>query len=136
MSRPAICPKYPILFEEHHVAVTPFHSGCRIGSMMEFAGYDDKLDLRRLDILKRGAAIYLKEPYGEVTQQEWFGWRPMTYDSVPILDRCPTMNNVFIAAGHNMLGLSMAPATGKAVAQVLNDEPTHVDLAPYSLARF
>ncbi|MGF1581881.1 MAG: NAD(P)/FAD-dependent oxidoreductase [Gemmataceae bacterium] len=136
MSRPTVCPKYPILFEEHHVAVTPMQSGYRIGSMMEFAGYDEKVDSRRLEALKRGAAVYLKDPFGEATEEEWFGWRPMTYDSVPIIDRCPKMSNVYIAAGHNMLGLSMAPATGRAVAQVLSEEKPHVDLAPYSLARF
>jgi D-amino-acid dehydrogenase len=41
-----------------------------------------------------------------------------------------------IAAGHNMLGLSMATATGKLVAEMLAGEKSHVDAAPYSLSRF
>ena len=44
----------------------------------------------------------------------------MTYDSLPIIDRSPKFENVFIVAGHNMLGLSMAPATGKLVAEMVN----------------
>ena len=85
---------------------------------MEFAGYDDTLNPARLELLRDGATPYLREPYGEPVQEEWFGWRPMTSDSLPIIDRSPAFDNVFIAAGHNMLGLSMAPATGKLVAEL------------------
>ena len=60
----------------------------------------------------------------------------MTYDGKPIIDRSPVMSNVLIAAGHNMLGLSMAPATGKLVAELLNDQTPHIDPAPYSTRRF
>ena len=60
----------------------------------------------------------------------------MTYDSLPIIDRSPTFDNVLIAAGHNMLGLSMAPATGKLVAEMLDRGTPHVDPTPYRLARF
>ena len=59
----------------------------------------------------------------------------MTYDGLPIIDRLPAMSNVLIAAGHNMLGMSMAPATGKLVAEMLSGHPPHVDPAPYSLVR-
>ena len=38
MPRPALCPTYPLIFEEHRVAVTPFARGYRLGSTMEFAG--------------------------------------------------------------------------------------------------
>ena len=41
-----------------------------------------------------------------------------------------------IAAGHNMLGLSMAPATGKLIAEILNNQTPHIDPAPYSIKRF
>lgn len=136
MPRPARCPTYPLILEEHHVAVTPLASGYRLGSTMEFAGYDSTLNPRRLDLLRRGASHYLHEPLGEPVQEEWFGWRPMTYDGLPIIDRSPAFSNVWIAAGHNMLGLSMAPATGKLVAELIGDEPTHLDPRPYAVSRF
>jgi D-amino-acid dehydrogenase len=60
----------------------------------------------------------------------------MTPDSVPIIDRSPTMDNVLIAAGHNMLGLSMAPATGKLVAELLSGAAPHLDARRYVLSRF
>src|SRR5436189_5945695 len=103
---------------------------------MEFAGYDATVNQRRLDILRRGAAQYLREPLGPAVEEEWFGWRPMTYDSKPIIDRSPALSNVWIAAGHNMLGLSMAPATGKLVAELVGKQAPHLDPAPYALSRF
>ena len=60
----------------------------------------------------------------------------MTYDSLPIIDRSPKYENVFIAAGHNMLGLSMAPATGKLVAELVEGAPPHIDPTPYRARRF
>jgi D-amino-acid dehydrogenase len=136
MPRPKRCPTLPLILEEHRVAVTPMQSGYRLGSLMEFAGYDATLDRRRLDLLRRGASHYLHEPYGEVVEEEWFGWRPMTYDGKPIIDRSPVMANVWLAAGHNMLGVAMAPATGKLIAELVGGQPPHLDAAPYSVARF
>jgi len=136
MDRPARCPTIPLIFEEHRVAVTPMRTGYRLGSTMEFAGYDTTLNRRRLDILRRGAEHYLHEPFGEPVREEWYGWRPMTPDSVPIIGRSPALANVVIAAGHNMLGLSMAPATGRLVAELLDGTTPHVDPAPYAPTRF
>jgi len=60
----------------------------------------------------------------------------MTYDGLPIIDRSPKYENVVIAAGHNMLGLSMAPATGKLVAELVEGASPHIDPAPYRAGRF
>ena len=60
----------------------------------------------------------------------------MTPDSRPIIGRSPALANVMIAAGHNMLGLSMAPATGKLVAEMLNGLEPHVDSRPFAPERF
>ncbi len=131
MARPRICPAIPLVFDEDRVAVTPMDSGYRLGSTMEFAGYDATLNRSRLDILRQAAPLYLQEPFGEPVQEEWFGWRPMTYDSIPIIDKSPIMDNVIIAAGHNMLGVSMAPATGTLVAELLGGQTPHVDPGVY-----
>jgi len=136
MPRPVQCPKIPLIFEEHRVAVTPMQSGYRIGSIMEFAGFDETLDPRRLDLLRAGARHYLHEPIAEPILETWYGWRPMTYDSKPIIGRSPALENVYLAVGHNMLGLSMAPATGRLIAEMLNGQSPHIDPAPYSAARF
>jgi D-amino-acid dehydrogenase len=134
--RPATCPRLPMIFEEHRVAVTPMQSGYRLGSMMEFVGYDDTIAPKRIGYLKQAASLYLHEPAGEPVEETWAGWRPMTPDGLPVVGPSPAMDNVMIAAGHNMLGLSMAPGTGKLVAELLDGRPPHLDPAPYSPRRF
>ncbi|MCS6852037.1 MAG: FAD-dependent oxidoreductase [Gemmataceae bacterium] len=136
MPRPRLCPSLPLIFPEHKVAITPMDSGYRIGSTMEFAGYDATLNSQRLAFLRESAALYLREPLAEPVLEEWFGWRPMTYDSLPIIDRSPRWANVWITAGHNMLGISMSPATGKLVSELITGQPPHLDPRPYALSRF
>jgi len=136
MPRPEKCPTRPLLFPEHKVAVTPMQSGYRLGSTMEFAGYDTRIDPRRLQALRDGAEVYLQQPVCEPVQEEWYGWRPMTYDGLPVIDRTPAMENVLVAAGHNMLGVSMAPATGKIVTAMITGATPGIDPAPFSLRRF
>lgn len=136
MPRPDVCPEIPLIFPEHRVAVTPMQTGYRLGSIMEFAGWDESLRPERLELLRRGAKHYLKQPYCEPELETWYGWRPMTYDGVPLIDRSPLWNNVWMAAGHNMLGLSMATGTGRLVSELLAGSTPHLDPAPYQLARF
>ena len=135
MPRPAICPRLPMIFEEHRVAVTPFESGYRLGSTMEFAGYDSSLKPDRLNLLRNAAAIYLREPSAEPVLESWYGWRPMTPDSLPYIGPVPDIDNLFIAAGHGMLGVSMSPATGRLVAELLSGQTPHIDPRPYAVGR-
>lgn len=128
-------PTHPTIFEEDRVATTPFRSGFRIGSTMEFAGYDTSMNRSRLALLTAAAERYLKVPVVGSPEEEWWGWRPMTPDSLPCIGRSPALANVWVAAGHNMLGLSMAPATGKLVAELLTGQTPHLDPAPYSVSR-
>jgi D-amino-acid dehydrogenase len=136
MPRPARCPAVPMIFEEHRVAVTPFRSGYRLGSTMEFAGYDSTIRPERIELLKAAARQYLREPLAEPVQEEWYGWRPMTPDSLPIIGPSPALANVWLAAGHNMLGLSMAPATGRLIAEMIVGDEPHLNPRPYSPRRF
>ncbi|MDA7980677.1 MAG: FAD-dependent oxidoreductase [Pirellulales bacterium] len=136
MAKPNRCPKYPMMFEEHRVAVTPMQSGYRLGSIMEFAGYNDTLDVRRMKILTESAKLYLHEPTAEPVMERWTGWRPMTYDSRPLIGPAPAVPNVYLAAGHNMLGLSMATGTGTLIAEMIEGREPHVSPEAYSPARF
>lgn len=136
MAHPEIEPKYPMLLPEHRVAVTPMKSAFRLGSIMEFAGYDESIPESRLRLLTDGAAHYLRVPTADPIEEKWYGWRPMTPDSRPIIDRSPAMLNVTIAAGHNMLGLSMAPGTGRLVAEIVAGEEPHLPREPYAVGRF
>ncbi|HTU22921.1 MAG TPA: FAD-binding oxidoreductase [Gemmataceae bacterium] len=135
-SRPDRCPRYPMLFPEHRVGVSPFERGYRLRSMMEFAGYDTTIPAHRIEQLRESATSYLAvgSPCG--TLQTWYGWRPMTWDSLPIIGRVPKLQNAYLATGHNMLGLSLATATGKLLAELIAGRTPHVDPVPYSPQRF
>ncbi|HEX5447145.1 MAG TPA: FAD-dependent oxidoreductase [Pirellulales bacterium] len=135
MPRPTICPRLPMIFEEHRVAITPFASAYRIGSTMEFAGYDTSLNPDRLRLLREAAAIYLREPNAEPVLESWYGWRPMTPDSLPYIGVVPGLENVLVAAGHGMLGVSMSPATGRLVAELMTGQTPHLDPKPYAVDR-
>lgn len=136
MDRPAICPKVAVHFVEHKVVATPFASGYRLGSMMQFNGSDTRLDRKRIELLKNVAGLYLHEPTHEKVQEEWTGLRPMMYDGVPLIGRSVKLRNTYIAGGHGMLGLSMAPATGRLISEMINDVEPFIDAKPYSPKRF
>lgn len=135
-NRPKVCPEIPLVLEERSVCVTTWESGFRLGSTMEFSGYDTSLNRRRLDALVRAAGDYLREPHGEQRQTEWYGWRPMTCDELPIIGRSPKHQNLTLATGHGMLGVSMSAITGQLVKELLCGEQTSLDLKPFSPARF
>lgn len=136
MESPENGPKYPILMPEHHIGVTPFEDGLRLGSMMEFVGFDDSIPIKRLVQLRRSAEPYLACKLPTANLESWFGWRPMTPDSLPIIGRTKGLNNAVIATGHSMLGMTLAPATGKLVAELISGKTPHIDPHPFSPTRF
>lgn len=132
---PECSPKIPMILEEHHVAVTPMDDCFRIGSTMEFAGYDQSMNEKRLDFIRSGARQYLHQPYTDQVIETWYGWRPMTWDGKPFIDRAPAARNLWVAAGHNMLGLSTCTATGKLLSELINDEVPHINPRPFGFDR-
>lgn len=135
-SRPAQVPTRPLTLKERAVCVTTWRDGFRLGSTMEFAGYDDTLNRKRLDALVRGAHEYLHEPVGPEKREEWSGWRPMTWDDLPIIGRAPRHRNLWLATGHGMLGVSLSAITGRLIADLLTGRAPTVDPAACSPARF
>jgi D-amino-acid dehydrogenase len=133
---PSIAPKIPMTLKERAVCVTAWSSGFRLGSTMEFSGYDDSLNRTRLDALKRGAAEYLREPEGQTVTEEWFGWRPMTYDDLPLIGRPARLRNLMTATGHGMLGVTMSAATGQLVSDLICGAELPLDVAPFDPNRF
>lgn len=136
MARPSRCPQYPMLFPEHRVGVSPFDAGYRLGSMMEFAGFDTTIPAARIQQLQDSAAHYLDAPTEPGELQTWYGWRPMTWDSLPIIGRVPKLENVFLATGHNMLGMSLATATGRLISELMQGHAPHIEATAFSPTRF
>ena len=135
-SRPARVPRHPMVLKDRSVCVTVWGSGFRLGSTMEFSGHDDTLNATRLAALERGAREFLREPVGAEVHERWCGWRPMTWDDLPMLGRAPGQRKVWIAAGHGMLGISMSTATGQLMADLMTGRPPAFDPSPYRPERF
>lgn len=125
-----------MLFPEKRIGVSPFENGYRIGSMMEFVGFDSSIPDQRIQQLRTAAEDYLVEPYTEELLETWFGWRPMTWDSLPIIGGVPNLQNAFLATGHNMLGLATASGSGLLLSEIIQGQTPHIDPAPYSPDRF
>ncbi len=133
---PALVPKRPLVLKDASVCVTTWAQGFRLGSTMEFAGFDKTLNHRRLAALIDASRRYLREPEGGGARTDWYGWRPMTPDDLPIIDHAPGASNVVLAGGHGMLGMSLCAVTGELVAAMLGNTPPSIDLAPFSTRRF
>ena len=134
--RPARVPRRPVVLRERKVCVTAWGSGYRLGSTMEFSGYDDSLNPRRLAALERGAAEYLHQPVGPVERERWYGWRPMSSDDVPLIGRVPGRERLWLATGHGMMGVSMSAGTGQLVADLIAGRAPAIDPMPYRPERF
>ncbi|HSW13613.1 MAG TPA: FAD-dependent oxidoreductase [Solimonas sp.] len=135
-SNPKLWPRVPMVLKERSVCVTGWNSGYRLGSTMEFSGYDETLNRVRLDALKRAAVEYLREPWGETTVEEWFGWRPMVYDDLPLIGRAPKLDNLWLATGHGMLGVTLSAVTGRLLSELLTGTDPCVDPSLVDPARF
>ncbi len=100
---------------------------------MEFSGYDTRLNEKRMDAIRRGAARYLRQSEGDGEPERWCGFRPMTPNELPIIDRVPQWPAFVVAAGHGMMGVSMAPATAELVADLVQERTSDMDRTPYAL---
>ncbi len=135
-SRPSMVPRHPTVLKDRSVCVTVWDSGFRLGSTMEFSGHDCTLNETRLAALERGAREFLREPVGAEVHERWYGWRPMTWDDLPLLGRAPGHARVWLAAGHGMLGISMSSATGQLMADLMTGRAPAFDPLPYRPERF
>ncbi len=135
-SRPAVVPKTALMLRDRSVCVTTWGDGFRLGSTMEFSGYDTSLNERRLGALERGAREFLHEPVGPQVRERWYGWRPMSRDDIPLIGRAPGHRHLWLATGHGMMGVGMSAGTGQLMADLIQGRDTSVDPAPFDPARF
>ena len=66
----------------------------------------------------------------------WYGYRPCSADGLPYVGRIKKYNNVTIATGHSMLGLSLGAGTGRIVDEIVNNKPNSMDIKPFAAERF
>lgn len=131
---PALCS----ICTEARLAVTPMDGSLRVGGTMEMAGTDESITARRVRGITRAFPDYFpafsEDDFAEV--KPWSGLRPVSPDGMPYLGRTQRWKNLTLATGHAMMGLSLAPATGKIVADLLSGEKSPVALELMSPDRF
>lgn len=135
-ARPGRSPTLPLLLGEVKVGVTPMGETLRFAGTLELAGLDFSIDRRRVEAIRRGAARYLSGTQNLQPIEIWRGLRPCTPDGLPIIGRSARVENLILATGHAMLGVSLAPISGKLVAQLVSGETPIVDLRPLAPDRF
>ena len=129
-------PSIPSILCEGKVAVTPMGNKIRFGGTMEITHTNDHtINTKRVQgIVDTANKFYpeiqlLQPPSNEI----WHGFRPCTPSGLPLISRSEKVKNVIIAAGHGMMGLSLAPATGKLVQEMVNNKETSVDVSQFGL---
>ena len=136
VARPADLPELPLYEVASHVAITPMGEGLRLAGTLELAGFDMRVRWNRVVAIRRGAGRALRGAAELEPRAVWRGLRPCTPDGLPIVGRSPRHDNVIVAAGHCMLGLGAAPATGALVAALVDGREPQIDLAPLRVERF
>ena len=126
-----------ISFAERKVVATPLGDSLRLAGTMEFSGFDSSINPVRADAIRRGPADYLRGWQSPKPDAEaWSGFRPMTPDSLSMIGRLGKHDNAYVASGHGMFGLTMAPATALAVVEMVESGRVPERLRPFDPARF
>lgn len=118
-----------LTLEDARVAVTPLDGFVRLAGTMEFGRPDDRVDPVRVEAIRRAAREGLRG-WSEAEQGErapWAGQRPMTPDGLPVIGSLDPVGNAYVAGGHGMLGLTLAPATGRMIAVMVGGDPGTLD---------
>lgn len=130
--------RIPTLLLEGRVAVTPMFSSLRFGGTMEINGTDLSINMNRVKGIVDTIPKYYPEMNVDLPAKEkvWRGLRPCSPDGLPYIGRSTRFKNLVIATGHSMMGLSLAPGTGKLVSELVNDEKISVPLKAFDPHRF
>jgi D-amino-acid dehydrogenase len=129
-------PRIPLVLAEAKVAVTPMGKWLRFAGTLELVGLDSSVNRRRVEAIRVAARQYVAGTDALNLVEIWRGLRPCTPDGLPIVGWSEQIENVIIAAGHAMLGISLGPITGKLVSELVFGQETSVDVRPLSPARF
>ena len=129
-------PRLPIWLQEARVIATPLAGRLRLAGTLELAGLDLSVDRRRVDAVLRAGRRGLAGLERRSVLEVWRGLRPCTPDGVPIVGRPEALENLVLATGHGMMGLTLAPITGRLVAELVTGEKPSHDLRPLRPDRF
>jgi D-amino-acid dehydrogenase len=125
----------PVLDADVGYLITPMEQGIRITTGVEFAARDAAPSPEQFDrVMPRARELF---PLGEpVDGKTWLGSRPCFADSRPVIGPAPGRPGLWLAIGHAHWGLTLGPATGRMIAEMMAGQPPFCDPAPYRAERF
>lgn len=130
--------KIPLLLAEAKVAITPMAEKLRFAGTLELCGTDTKVRPNRVKGIANSVQEYLPQfnPAEIMDSQIWQGLRPCSPDGLPYIGRFKKYPSVLTATGHGMLGISLAPITGKLIAETILEKPLTISSPLFSADRF
>ena len=125
----------PVLDADAGYLITSMEMGLRITTGAEIAARDARPTPRQFDrIMPKVRELF---PLGErADDKTWLGSRPCFPDSRPVIGRAPGLNGLWLAIGHAHWGLTLGPATGRMIAEMMTGATPFCDPAPYRAERF
>ncbi|MFT3827999.1 MAG: FAD-binding oxidoreductase [Chitinophagaceae bacterium] len=130
---------HPIILVEGRVAITPMDGNkIRFGGTMEVVPITTPPRYHRVEGILKAVKDFIPSFDIPVPSQDkiWYGYRPCSADGLPYIGRISKYKNVVVSTGHSMLGLSLGAGTGKLVSELVNEQPTSMDLKPFAVERF
>ena len=130
--------RIPSIFLEARVAVTPMGNSLRFGGTMEIAGINSEINMNRVKGIVNSIPQYYPEMKVALPGKEevWHGLRPCPPDGLPYIGRSDKFYNLIFATGHSMMGMSLGPATGKLVQEIIDEEHNELTLHRFNPNRF
>jgi D-amino-acid dehydrogenase len=126
-----------VMLSEAHCTVTPLVGATRVAGTMEFGGLDERIAPARLRAIRLAPTRYFRDWNPDAPSvMPSAGLRPMTPDGIAVLGRLAPFRSVYVATGHAMLGLTLAPRTAELLADMILDGREAEELLPFSPARF
>jgi D-amino-acid dehydrogenase len=130
--------RYPAILSEANAAISPMGNKLRFAGTMELAGLSESITLRRVRAIKSAAEKYypgIRIPDEALTSAR-SGLRPVSPDGMPYIGQLADLTNVFVATGHAMMGMSLGPATGKLISDMILQRPLSIDVSHFTPGRF
>ncbi|HEX3114584.1 MAG TPA: FAD-dependent oxidoreductase [Bradyrhizobium sp.] len=126
---------HPVLDSDFGYLLAPMNRGIRLTTGVEFARRDappTPIQLERA--LPRAHALF---PLGEaVDAKPWIGARPCLPDMLPVIGKAPRHAGLWFDFGHQHHGLTLGPATGRLLAEMMTGETPFADPSPFAVERF
>lgn len=128
----------PSILSEAKVAVTPMANKVRFAGTMEINGVNLDVNTKRVQGIQKAIAAYYPtiKPQETTRTPTWRGLRPCSPDGLPYLGKVKDFENLTVATGHAMMGLSMGPATGLLVSELIEEATTQIDISLLQPQRF